>query len=502
MKRLRTCFAVKDRKHGHAQRFRGFGMTLHRRMTNSSAPILNLLAERQMLAQVTNPERFPLPCGDRQQAIGSETVGGQKTSVYFGIDPTADGLHLGNLMGLLVLKWFMKSGYRAIVLVGGATGLIGDPSFRNQERELVEKHQVLQNMQGIKRDVDLVLGAGKQVSGSKDYIIVDNHDWFQTISAVDFLRDIGTQFRVNNLLSRESMKARAGDAKSGLSFTELSYQLFQAYDFYWLKQHYNCRIQIGGSDQWGNIISGIEYVRRRLGHDDEKTSNSLEEGFAPVFGVTVPLLTDKAGTKFGKSGANPVWLNDRKTSVFDLHNYLVSTSDDQVEKLLLYLTDLPVATISEVMQTHSISPKQRVAQRRLVRELVSALHGSEAYENIYFATSKLFPSSKSHANNDQLITGEEIEALLLSAQVPVLQISLEDLSSQVPASLCVRSQLTNSKTEAKKLARNRGLFLNNRAVTEAEASSSIPVEKLVDGKYLILRAGKKKLSIIDIKPCD
>lgn len=286
-----------------------------------------------------------------------EITDGEKRTLYLGIDPSADSLHIGHLQAMLVLRRFLEDGHSVILVVGGGTGLIGDPSGKSEERPLLEEADVEKNAEAI--------GAqAKRLFGGKEFRLVNNAQWLKGLNLVEFLRDIGKHFSVNAMIQRDSVKERLGKADEGISYTEFSYMLLQAYDFLHLNKEYGCNLQIGASDQWGNIISGIDLIRRKTGNT--------------AYGFTSPLLVNKStGKKFGKSEGGAVWLDAQKTSPFEFYQFWFNAQDDEVEELLLKMTLLPKADIDAVMEEQKSNPSARPAQKKLAWEVVALVHGIE-----------------------------------------------------------------------------------------------------------------------------
>ena len=295
-------------------------------------------------------------------------------TLYCGIDPSADSLHVGHLVAVLVLRRFQEAGHRPLALVGGATGMVGDPSGRSDERTLLDAATLDANTAGIRAQLESLF----DFSGDSAARLVNNYDWTRDVSLLDFLRDVGKHMTVNQMVAKDSVRSRMA-SDHGISFTEFSYMLLQAFDYWWQFENYDCRLQVGGSDQWGNITAGIDLVRRRSG--------------ATVHGLTWPLMTRADGQKFGKTADGTVWLDAGRTLPFELHQYFVNTDDRDAERLLLQLTLLPVAEVEGIMSAHAAAPHERRAQRALADEVCTLVHGPAATDQAGLAAEVLFSES-------------------------------------------------------------------------------------------------------------
>uniref|UniRef100_K3XC83 Tyrosine--tRNA ligase n=1 Tax=Globisporangium ultimum (strain ATCC 200006 / CBS 805.95 / DAOM BR144) TaxID=431595 RepID=K3XC83_GLOUD len=407
-------------------------------------------------------------------AIPSSSSSAPPLGVYCGFDPTADSLHLGNLLQGIALRHFQRAGLRPILLVGGATGMIGDPSGKSEERVLLTDDVVAHNASQIIKGLSPVLDFDCPKTGA---IVCNNAEWHTKMSAVEWMRDIGRHFRVNAMLTRDSVKKRL-DSDQGISFLEFSYQLFQAYDFLHLFRAQNCVVQIGGSDQWGNIASGCELVRKSTGDD--------------VFGVTLPLLTNAKGEKYGKSAGNAVWLDAQKTSVFDFYQYFLRADDRDVEQLLKSFTFLPVEEIQELVHEHQKVPERREAQKVLAETITTTMHGKEGLQSALSATELLFGGKKT--------TGGELTAdqvLQLAGDAPVSTVLRVDIIDRSLVDLCVRVGASKSKAECRRLIKGGGLYLNNEKI-ESEAAI-VTSAMLLDDKLLLLRTGRRNNFIVQVQ---
>jgi len=392
------------------------------------------------------------------RAALEELLNSGQQKIYIGFDPTADSLHVGSLLPALMLARFQQAGHRPIVLVGGATGMIGDPSGRSSERQLQTIEQIRVNAESIKNQ----LARFFEFDGPNAAIAANNYDWTHGVSYLDFLREVGKHFTVNHMLAKESVRARLEDREHGISYTEFSYMLLQAFDFLKLFEHETCRIQGGGSDQWGNITAGCELIRRKTG--------------GQAFGITFPLLTTSSGEKFGKSAGNAIWLDANKTSPYQFYQYWINTDDRDVARFLKLFTFLSLEEIEAILQN---PPEQRVAQKRLAAEVTKLVHGAEALGQAQKASEVLFGGSV------EGLTDRDLSEIF--ADVPSFEI---DLASPVKITdALVRAGAAKSKGEATRLVAGGGVYLNNHRVDGADAM--IRSEDRASQSMLILRTGKK-----------
>jgi len=400
------------------------------------------------------------------RAALEEFLNSGQQKIYIGFDPTADSLHVGSLLPALMLARFQRAGHKPIVLVGGATGMIGDPSGRSTERQLQTIEQIRINAEAIKNQ----LARFFDFTGDAAAISVNNYDWTHGVSYLEFLRDIGKHFTVNHMLAKESVRSRLEDREHGISYTEFSYMLLQAFDFLHLFNQEGCRIQGGGSDQWGNITAGIELIRRKTG--------------GQAFGITFPLLTTSSGEKFGKSAGNAVWLDANKTSPYRFYQYWINTDDRDVERFLKLFTFLSLDEIAAIMQN---PPEQRVAQKRLASEVTRIAHGEDALVQAHKASEVLFGGDVAGLTDRDLAE--------IFADVPSFEI---DLAAPVKiADALVRAAAAKSKGEAMRLVAGGGVYLNNRRIEGADAQ--IRAEDRASESMLILRVGKKSYYLGRIK---
>jgi tyrosyl-tRNA synthetase len=384
-------------------------------------------------------------------------------TLYHGIDPTADSLHIGNLLGLVMLRRFLDAGHHVIALAGGATGMIGDPSGRSEERNLLDEATLRANVDAIKAQITRVLGA------DGGWHMVDNHDWTRDVTLLEFLRDVGKHMTVNQMVARESVKQRM-QGEHGISFTEFSYMLLQAYDFWWLHGHEACELQIGGSDQWGNILGGVDLIRRRSA--------------AAAHALCWPLLTAPDGSKLGKSTGGRVWLDAGRTSPFELFQHFMQVDDRQVRQQLCWFTLLPVIEIDAIVAAHEAEPERRDAQRRLALEVTAIVHGRAAAEEAAAAAATSF-------SKDANLTPASLSSM--EGTVPTSQRSGSEEAVELLA-LLVACDLVPSKSAARRLVEQGGVYVNEESV--ADPAMVIGPESRISGRWLLLRAGKKRRHLI------
>ncbi|MEY2422679.1 MAG: tyrosyl-tRNA synthetase [Acidimicrobiaceae bacterium] len=392
-------------------------------------------------------------------ALAARLAAGPIT-LYHGIDPSSDSLHTGNLIGLMMLRRFQLAGHRPIALTGGATGMIGDPGGRSEERNLLDEDTLRANVAAIKSQISSVLGE------EGEWQLVDNYEWTRDIPLLAFLRDVGKHVTVNQMMARESVRTRL-ESEHGISYTEFSYMLLQANDYWWLHEHQGCELQIGGSDQWGNILSGVDLIRRRSG--------------AAVHALCWPLLTAADGTKLGKTTGARVWLDPAKTSPFELFQHFVQTDDREVRQLLLWLTLLPVEEIEAAMQRHEQAPQHREAQRLLAREVVTLVHGAAAADEAEKGT-----SAWSAALEPELLRS-------LESTLPTTELQPGQLPVRI-VDLLVQTELVASKSAGARLVRQGGAYANDQKI-EAE-DRLIDADDFLEGRWLLLRAGKRQQHLV------
>ncbi len=423
---------------------------------------------RGLIKQTTDPE------------LGT-TLGRESLTVYVGFDPTADSLHVGSLLPLLVLRRFQEAGHRAIAVVGGATGMIGDPSGKSQERSLLSAEQLEKNLAGITRTVSRFL----RLDGPNPAQVLDNAEFFRGLSYIEFLRDIGKHFTINHMMAKESVRARLEDREHGISYTEFSYMLLQAYDFFVLNQKHRCRLQVGGSDQWGNITAGIELIRRMRAHS---TTTDHPIAQQEVFGLTHPLVTKSDGTKFGKTESGAVWLDAEKTSPYRFYQYFIQTPDADAVTFLKYFTFLPHAEITRLEETVKSAPERREAQLTLARELTRLVHGEAGLKRAELATQALF--STEIRNLDE----QTLREVFQDAPTTRLERARLDGAGLGLIDAVAESGLCPSKGQARKDIQAGGIYVNNERVQDPAAT--LGAKDLIAERFLVLRKGKKTYQLI------
>ena len=405
----------------------------------------------------------------------AQRLGRGSIAVYHGIDPTASSLHLGNLIGVLVLRRFQEAGHRPIALVGGATGMVGDPSGRSQERNLLDADTLAGNVAGIRAQLEGLLDF------DGDAELVNNYDWTRDLTLIEFLRDTGKHATVNQMAAKHSVRSRM-ESESGISFTEFAYMLLQAHDFWWLHAHRQCELQIGGSDQWGNITAGVDLIRRRSG--------------AQAHGLTWPLLTRSDGGKFGKTAEGSIWLDQQRTSAYRFHQYLVQVADEDVERMLLQFTLLPVDEIADLADAHRRDPGRREAQRTLADEVTSLVHGPAAAAAAREAGRILFGAP---------VDGmDEAAFAALAGEVPTSTVSLAaaegfDVASNTfdLVELLASTGLAASKGDARRGLSEGSVYVNNQRVS-GEAPT-VAADRLLHGRYLLIRRGKRRHHLVRVQ---
>ena len=400
----------------------------------------------------------------------------EMTTAYLGIDPTADSLHIGHLVGVMILKHFQLCGHRPLALVGGATGMIGDPSGKSQERNLLDEKTLRHNQEAIKRQLSKLLDFESDAPNAA--VLVNNYDWMKEVSFLDFIRDIGKLITVNYMMAKDSVKKRFSGEGDGMSFTEFTYQLVQGFDFLHLYQTMNCKVQLGGADQWGNITTGTELIRRKLG----------EEAYA----ITCPLITKADGTKFGKTESGNVWLDPRYTSPYKFYQFWLNVSDEDAERYIKIFTLLDRETIEALIAEHRAAPHLRILQKRLAEEITTAIHSREEYLKAAEASAILFGGATAEA----LRRLDETTLLQVFEGVPQFRIDRAVLAGGVPFVELVTEQAAvfASKGECRKLVQGGGVALNREKV--ADPQRTVGAEELIAGKYLLVQRGKKNYYLL------
>lgn len=402
------------------------------------------------------------------------------TAGYLGIDPTADSLHIGHLVGVMILRHFQRCGHKPIALVGGATGMIGDPSGKSQERNLLTEETLRHNQDCIKAQLSRFLDFESDAPNAAE--MVNNYDWMKNFSFLEFIRDIGKHITVNYMMAKDSVKKRLnGETSDGMSFTEFTYQLVQGYDFLYLYQHHNCRIQMGGSDQWGNITTGTELIRRKTGGE--------------AFALTCPLITKADGGKFGKTESGNVWLDRRYTSPYKFYQFWLNVSDTDAEKYIKIFTFLEKEEIDALIEEQRQAPHLRPLQKALAKEVTTMVHSEADYLAAVDASSILFGNSTS----DQLKNLDEETFLAVFEGVPQFEISLAELNEGIKAIdlLTEKSAVFPSKGEMRKMTQGGGVAINKEKLAQPDAV--VTSDQLLNGRYLLVQKGKKNYFLLTAK---
>ena len=408
-----------------------------------------------------------------------ELLNKEKISGYIGFDPTADSLHIGHMVQVMLLVHFQRAGHTPIALVGGATGMIGDPSGKSEERNLLDEKTLGKNEDGIKKQLSKFLDF--QSDKKTRALMVNNYDWMKEYSFLGFIRDIGKHITVNYMMSKDSVKKRiSSEAKEGMSFTEFSYQLVQGTDFLHLFRNYNCRLQMGGSDQWGNIVTGTELIRRKEGGE--------------AFALTCPLITKSDGTKFGKTESGNVWLDPDKTSPYQFYQFWLNVSDEDASKYIKIFTILGQREIEEIIAEHKNAPHERLLQKRLAEEVTVMVHSRDDYEGAVEASQILFGKG----TTESLKKMTESTFLSVFEGVPVFEVKRDVIDKGVTiADLCAEhSQIFTSRGELRRLVQGGGLSLNKMKIDDAELK--IGSELLLNDKFLLVQKGKKNYFLLKV----
>ena len=401
----------------------------------------------------------------------------EMTTPYVGIDPTANSLHIGHLVGVMMLKHFQAAGHKPLVLVGGATGMIGDPSGKSQERNLLDEETLRYNQDCLKNQLEKLLdfNAGKENNAE----MVNNYDWMKEYSFLEFIRDIGKHITVNYMMAKDSVKKRIGEeSKTGMSFTEFSYQLVQGTDFYHLYKTKNCKLQMGGSDQWGNITTGTELIRRKEGGE--------------AFALTCPLITKADGNKFGKTEEGNVWLDPDLTSPYKFYQFWLNVSDEDAEKYIKIFTMLSKEDIDSLVEKHRAEPHQRMLQQQLAKEVTVMVHSEDDYNTAVAASRILFGK----ATTEELKNLDEKTFLSVFEGVPMFDIERSKINAGVNVLdlLAVETQVFSSKGELRRLIKGGGVSLNKEKIENDEIS--VTAERLLNDKYILIQKGKKNYFLI------
>lgn len=409
-----------------------------------------------------------------------EQTNKEMTTAYVGIDPTADSLHIGHLVGVMMLKHFQRCGHKPIVLVGGATGMIGDPSGKSQERNLLDEETLLHNQEALRKQLSNFLDFDSDAENVAE--MVNNYDWMKDFSFLEFIRDIGKHITVNYMMAKDSVKKRlSADSKAGLSFTEFTYQLVQGYDFLWLNQNKNCKLQMGGSDQWGNMTTGTELIRRKTNGE--------------AFAITCPLITKADGSKFGKTEGGNIWLDPERTSPYQFYQFWLNTSDDDAERYIKIFTMLSEGEINDLTAKHKEAPHLRQLQQKLAEEVTVMIHSREAYDMAVEASQILFGK----ATESTLKKLDEKTLLSIFEGVPQFEIHKEKLDEgiDIVTLLAEEAPVFPSKGELRRAIQGNAININKNKVSDA--TQIINKGNLIAGKYILAQKGKKNYYLLIVK---
>ena len=408
-----------------------------------------------------------------------EQLSKEMTTAYVGIDRTADSLHIGHLCGVMMLRHFQRCGHKPMALVGGATGMIGDPSGKSQERNLLSEETLRHNVECIKSQLARFLDFESDAPNRAE--LVNNYDWMKNYTFLDFAREVGKHITVNYMMAKDSVQRRLnGEASDGLSFTEFTYQLLQGYDFLYLNTHKNCKLQMGGSDQWGNITTGTELIRRTTGGE--------------AYALTCPLITKSDGKKFGKTESGNVWLDANRTTPYKFYQFWLNVSDDDAQRYIKIFTSLDKQTIDSLIEQHLADPGRRTLQKRLGEEVTVLVHGREAYETAIEASNLLFGK----ATKENLLKLDEATLLSVFEGVPQYELTREQvLGSKAVDLLAETTDCFPSKGEFRKMVKGGGVSINKEKITDPELI--IEQKDLLGNKYLLAQKGKKNYYLIIVK---
>ena len=401
-----------------------------------------------------------------------EQLSKEMTSGYIGFDPTSDSLHIGSLVPILLLVHLQKAGHKPFALVGGATGMVGDPSGKSEERNLLSEETLNHNLAGVKKQLEKFLNFDPGLPNKAE--MVNNYDWFRDMSFLDFIRDVGKHITVNYMSAKDSVKKRL-EGENGMSFTEFTYQLVQGYDFYWLFKHRGCKLQMGGSDQWGNITTGTELIRRKAGGE--------------AFAFTCPLLTKADGGKFGKTEKGNVWLDPEKTTPYQFYQFWLNASDEDAQKWLKIFTFLSPSEIGDLEDQHKKTPEHRTLQKTLAQHVTTFVHGEAGYQKALADTEKIFANQSAPADS---LSEEDLQTL-----EGVAQFSYETSRLGVDVvSFLADSGIIASKGEARKLVQGGGVSLNRKKVEDVK--TLVDASHLLHGKYILVQKGKKNYYLVTV----
>ena len=398
----------------------------------------------------------------------------EMTTAYIGFDPTAESLHIGSLVPILLLVHLQNAGHKPVALVGGATGMVGDPSGKSEERNLLDEKTLERNIAGIRRQLEKYLDFAQSKKNAA--VLVNNYDWFKDLSFIGFLRDVGKHITVNYMMAKDSVRKRI-EGDTGLSYTEFAYQLMQGYDFYWLFNHHNCKMQMGGSDQWGNITTGTELIRRKAGGE--------------AFAFTCPLITKSDGGKFGKTEKGNVWLDAQRTTPYQFYQFWLNASDADAEKWIKIFTFLNREQIETIIHKHHENAAERVLQKKLAEEVTTFVHGKEEYLKAIETTEKLFSSQSSAADT---LTVEDLETM---EGVVKFDYSRHKINAGTDiVSFLAESGIFPSKGEARKMVQNGGVSINRKKVESIQLT--VDTSLLLHEKYLLVQKGRKNYYLVKV----
>lgn len=408
-----------------------------------------------------------------------EQLNKEMTTAYVGIDPTADSLHIGHLCGIMMLRHFQRCGHKPIALLGGATGMIGDPSGKSQERNLLTEETLRHNVECIKKQLSRFLDFDSDAPNAAE--LVNNYDWMKNYSFLDFSREVGKHITVNYMMAKDSVQKRLnGEARDGLSFTEFTYQLLQGYDFLYLHKNKGCKLQMGGSDQWGNITTGTELIRRTLGSE--------------VFALTCPLITKSDGKKFGKTEQGNIWLDANYTTPYKFYQFWLNVSDDDAARYIKIFTSLTKDEIDAIIAEHNEDPGRRLLQKRLGQEVTVMVHGEEQYNQAIEASSLLFGKS----TKESLTKIDEATLLNVFEGVPHYELTKNQVIGAKAVDLMTdMTDCFPSKGEMRKMVKGGGVSINKEKIADPELA--IEEKDLIDGKYILVQKGKKNYYLIIVK---
>ncbi|MGC6470592.1 MAG: tyrosine--tRNA ligase [Flavobacteriales bacterium] len=391
------------------------------------------------------------------------------TTAYIGFDPTADSLHIGSLVQIMILVHLQRCGHKPIALMGGATGMVGDPSGKSKERNMLSEEVLQHNLQCVQKQMTKFLDFD---CGETSAEILNNYDWFKDFSFLDFIREVGKYISINYMMAKDSVKSRL---ESGMSFTEFSYQLVQGYDFYWLFSNKNCKVQLGGSDQWGNITTGTEFIRRKEGGE--------------AFAVTTPLIKKADGGKFGKTEDGNVWLDKDLTSPYKFYQFWLNSSDDDVKNYIRIFTLLSQEDIEQIEQEHEQAPHLRLLQKTLAKDITTRVHSKEDYESALKASNILFGKSTS----EDLLSLDEETFLSVFEGVPQFRVTQSDLDSDILSFVAEKTHVFSSKGEARRMIQSNAVSINKEKIG---LEATLSISNLIADKYLLVQKGKKNYFLI------